>query len=164
VERRGGRLPDGSNWPLRALSCHATADFRRRGLDPDSAQGHGQERLPQPLLGQSGGHNSAGSAAGRLRAGLMDTKIALAGQPLAVCALAHQHRNGPALSPALLASGSAARDLREHQGDHVFQMHLVSSCTVCSPHAALIGRARIVTVDPWIWLDLTLIAASGSAP
>ena len=130
MEQSGGRLPDGSNWPLRALSCHATADFRRRGLDPDSAQGHVEERRPQPLLGQSGGHNSAGSAAGRLRAGLMDTKIALAGQPLAVCALAHQHRNGPALSPALLASGSAARDLREHQGDHVFQMHLASSCTV----------------------------------
>ena len=71
--------------PILARSC----GFRRRGLDPDSAQGHVEERRPLPQLGESGGHSSAGSAAGSLRAGLMDTKIALAGQPLAVCALAH---------------------------------------------------------------------------
>jgi hypothetical protein len=94
------------SWSLRSLSWHAAADFRRRGLDPDSAQGHGERRLPRPLLGQSKGHNSAGSAAGRLRAGLMDSKVALTRQMPAVCALVHQHRNGPAVSPALQANGS----------------------------------------------------------
>ena len=47
-------------------------------------------------------------AAGSLRAGLMDSKVALTGQPLAVCALAHQHRNGPAVSPALHGPAAAA--------------------------------------------------------